>query len=62
MAEAFRNQQGGGRGSGYGPRGYGMMGPRGRPGPYDRMVGGYGRGYGPNGMLCPRDNLTPFSY
>ena len=48
MLEAFRNQHGGGggRGGGYGgpPRGYGMMGPRGRPGPYDRYGGGGGGG------------------
>ena len=60
MMEAFRNQHGGGgRGGGYGPRGYGMMGPRGRPGPYDRYGGGgmsgYGRGYGPNGPRGSRN-------
>jgi len=62
MLEAFRNQHGGGGGrGGYGPRGYGMMGPRGRPGPYDRMgnMGGYGRGYGPGGPRGSRNFKGP---
>jgi len=67
MAEAFRNQHGGGPGGGGGFRGgpmgrggYGMMRGGGRPGPYDRMPLNMpmGRGFGPSGPGASRGSRS----